>query len=75
MENSNFTMATYFEHSKWKNYCASVLSVNGRNNITQMKVISCRLYSFELETVTAKQGDTKHSRGNGFTHAAEKIQT
>jgi len=67
-------MATYFEHGRWKNYCASDLSVNGGNHIRQMKVLSCRLYYFELEIVTAKQGDTNHFRGNGSTHCG-KAQT
>jgi hypothetical protein len=72
-ENSNFTMATYFEHSRWKNYCISVLSVNGRNHTTQMKVISCRIYSSELEIVMAKLGNTNHFHGNGSTHYGKAL--
>jgi len=65
-------MATYFEHSRWKNYCTSFFGVNGRNRITQMEVISCRLYSFELEIVTGKREDINRLRGNGSTLTADK---
>jgi hypothetical protein len=64
-------MATYFEHSMWKNYCILVLSVNGRNHITHMKLISCWLYSSELEIVMVKRGNTNNFHGNGYTHCGE----